>query len=98
MAPAGWQKGNVPITDYQIKNNMPDESTLDKIGDGDCAYMQLYNGNYVNTPQSKAEFVQDASKLGNEYSWNDTSEYHKATIRATQPSDNSVRIDVLRYN
>ena len=98
MAPAGWQKGNVPITDYQIKNNMPDESTLDKIGDGDCAYMQLYNGNYVNTPQSKAEFVQDASKLGNEYSWNDTSEYHKATIRATQPDNNSVRIDVLRYN
>ena len=98
MAPAGWQKGNVPITDYQIKNNMPDESTLDKIGDGDYAYMQLYNGNYVNTPQSKAEFVQDASKLGNEYSWNDTSEYHKATIRATQPDNNSVRIDVLRYN
>lgn len=98
MEPAGWEKGNVPITDYQIKNNMPDESTRDKIGDGDCAYMQLYNGNYVNTPQSKAEFIQDASKLGNEYSWNDTSEYHKATIRATQPDNNSVRIDVLRYN
>lgn len=98
MAPAGWQKGNVPITDYQVKNNMPDESTRDKIGDGDCAYMQLYNGNYVNTPQSKAEFVQDATKLGNEYSWNDTSEYHKASIRATQPDNNSVRIDVLRYN
>lgn len=77
---------------------MPDESTRDAIGNGDCAYMQLYNGNYVNTPQSKAEFIQDASKLGNEYSWNDTSEYHKATIRATQPDNNSVRIDVLRYN
>lgn len=98
MAPAGWETGNVPITDYQIKNNMPDESTRDAIGNGDCAYMQLYNGNYVNTPQSKAEFIQDASKLGNEYSWNDTSEYHKATIRATQPDNNSVRIDVLRYN
>ena len=99
MAPAGWEKGNVPITDYQIKNNMPDESTSNKIGDnGEWAYMQLYYGNYVNTPQSKAEFIQDASKLGNEYSWNDTSEYHKATIRATQPDNNSVRIDVLRYN
>ena len=98
MAPAGWEKGNVPITDYQIKNNMPDESTSNKIGNGDCAYMQLYYGNYVNTPQSKAEFIQDASELGNEYSWNDTSKYHKATIRATQPDNNSVRIDVLRYN
>lgn len=98
MAPAGWQKGNVPITDYQVKNEVPDDSTRHTLGDWDSAYMQLYNGNYVNTPQSKAEFIQDASKLGNEYSWNDTSEYHKATIRATQPDDNSVRIDVLRYN
>ena len=98
MAPAGWEKGNVPITDYQIKNNMPDDSTINKIGNGDCAYMQLYYGNYVNTPQSKAEFIQDASELGNEYSWNDTSKYHKATIRATQPDNKSVRIDVLRYN
>lgn len=98
MAPAGWEKGNVPITDYQIKNNMPDESTSDTLGGWDSAYMQLYNGNYVNTPQSKAEFIQDASKLGNEYSWNDTSKYHKATIKATQPDNNSVRIDVLRYN
>ncbi|MCT3342671.1 hypothetical protein EFP49_07730 [Lactobacillus johnsonii] len=98
MAPAGWQKGNIPITDYQVKNGVPDYDTLDKAGKCDGAYMQLYNGNYVNTPQSKAEFVQDASKLGNEYSWNDTSEYHKATIRATQPDNNSVRIDVLRYN
>lgn len=98
MAPAGWQKGNVPITDYQVENGVPDYDTLDRAGKCDGAYMQLYNGNYVNTPQSKAEFVQDATKLGNEYSWNDTSEYHKASIRATQPDDNSVRIDVLRYN
>lgn len=98
MAPAGWQKGNVPVTDYQVKNEIPDESTMNTLGDLDTAYMQLYNGNYVNTPQSKAEFVQDATKLGNEYSWNDTSEYHKASIRATQPDNNSVRIDVLCYN
>lgn len=98
MAPAGWHKGNVPVTDYQVKNEIPDESTRHTLGDWDTAYMQLYNGNYVNTPQSKAEFVQDASKLGNEYRWNDTSEYHKASIRATQPDNNSVRIDVLRYN
>lgn len=98
MAPAGWQKGNIPVTDYQVENGVPDYDTLDKAGKCDGAYMQLYNGNYVNTPQSKVEFVQDATKLGNEYSWNDTSEYHKASIRATQPDNNSVRIDVLRYN
>lgn len=98
MEPAGWQKGDIPITDYQVENGVPDYDTLDKAGKCDGAYMQLYNGNYVNTPQSKAEFVQDATKLGNEYSWNDTSEYHKASIRATQPDNNSVRIDVLRYN
>lgn len=98
MEPTGWQKGDIPITDYQVENGVPDYDTLDKAGKCDGAYMQLYNGNYVNTPQSKAEFVQDATKLGNEYSWNDTSEYHKASIRATQPDNNSVRIDVLRYN
>lgn len=98
MAPAGWQKGDIPITDYQVENGVPDYDTLDRAGKCDGAYMQLYNGNYVNTPQSKAEFVQDATKLGNEYSWNDTSKYHKASIRATQPDNNSVRIDVLRYN
>ena len=98
MAPAGWQKGSVPITNDIMKNGAASDDIPWSLGDVDTAYMQLYNGNYVNTPQSKAEFVQDASKLGNEYSWNDTSEYHKATIRATQPDNNSVRIDVLRYN
>ena len=98
MAPAGWQKGNVPITNDIMKNGAASDDIPWSLGHVDTAYMQLYNGNYVNTPQSKAEFVQDASKLGNEYSWNDTSEYHKATIRATQPDNNSVRIDVLRYN
>ena len=98
MAPAGWQKGNVPITNDIMKNGAASDDIPWSLGNVDTAYMQLYNGNYVNTPQSKAEFVQDASKLGNEYSWNDTSEYHKATIRATQPDNNSVRIDVLRYN
>ena len=98
MAPAGWQKGNVPITNDIMKNGAASDDIPWSLGHVDTAYMQLYDGNYVNTPQSKAEFVQDASKLGNEYSWNDTSEYHKATIRATQPDNNSVRIDVLRYN
>ncbi|MCI5548882.1 MAG: SLAP domain-containing protein [Lactobacillus johnsonii] len=98
MAPAGWQKGDVQITNDIMKNGAASNDIPWSLGDVDTAYMQLYNGNYVNTPQSKAEFVQDASKLGNEYDWNDTSEYHKATIRATQPDNNSVRIDVLRYN
>lgn len=98
MAPAGWQKGDIPITNDIMKNGAASDDIPWSLGRVDTAYMQLYNGNYVNTPQSKAEFVQDASKLGNEYSWNDTSEYHKATIRATQPDNNSVRIDVLRYN
>lgn len=98
MAPAGWQKGNIPITNDIMKNGAASDDIPWSLGRVDTAYMQLYNGNYVNTPQSKAEFVQDATKLGNEYSWNDTSEYHKASIRATQPDNNSVRIDVLRYN
>lgn len=98
MAPAGWQKGNVPLTDDIMKNGAASDDIPWSLGRVDTAYMQLYNGNYVNTPQSKAEFIQDASKMGNDYNWNDTSEYHKATIRASQPDDNSVRIDVLRYN
>ncbi len=98
MTPAGWQKGNIPITNDIMKNGAASDDIPWSLGRVDTAYMQLYNGNYVNTPQSKAEFVQDATKLGNEYSWNDTSEYHKASIRATQPDNNSVRIDVLRYN
>lgn len=98
MAPAGWQKGNIPVTNDIMKNGAASDDIPWSLGRVDTAYMQLYNGNYVNTPQSKAEFVQDATKLGNEYSWNDTSEYHKASIRATQPDNNSVRIDVLRYN
>lgn len=98
MTPAGWQKGNIPITNDIMKNGAASDDIPWNLGRVDTAYMQLYNGNYVNTPQSKAEFIQDATKLGNEYSWNDTSEYHKASIRATQPDNNSVRIDVLRYN
>lgn len=98
MTPAGWQKGNIPITNDIMKNGAASDDIPWSLGRVDTAYMQLYNGNYVNTPQSKAEFIQDATKLGNEYSWNDTSEYHKASIRATQPDNNSVRIDVLRYN
>lgn len=98
MAPAGWQKGNIPVTNDIMKNGAASDDIPWSLGRVDTAYMQLYNGNYVNTPQSKAEFVQDATKLGNEYSWNDISEYHKASIRATQPDNNSVRIDVLRYN
>ena len=104
MAPAGYQKGNITIPDSQVKTGDIPDSTLDATN-WDCyaAHMNLYNGNYVNTPSSKSEFLQDASKLGNNYSWNNMTDsnntkYTKASIRVTQPATNNVQIDAVWYN
>ena len=104
MAPAGYQKGNITIPDSQVKTGDIPDSTLDATN-WDCyaAHMNLYNGNYVNTPSSKSEFLQDASKVGNNYSWNNMTDsnntkYTKASIRVTQPATNNVQIDAVWYN
>ncbi len=104
MAPAGYQKGNITIPDSQVKTGDIPDSTADATN-WDCyaAHMNLYNGNYVNTPSSKSEFLQDASKVGNEYSWNNMTDsnntkYTKASIRVTQPATNNVQIDAVWYN
>ena len=104
MAPAGYQKGNITIPDSQVKTGDIPDSTLDAT-DWNCyaAHMNLYNGNYVNTSSSKSEFLQDASKLGNEYNWNNMTDsnntkYTKASIRVTQPATNNVQIDAVWYN
>ena len=104
MAPAGYQKGNITIPDSQVKTGDIPDSTLDAT-DWNCyaAHMNLYNGNYVNTSSSKSEFLQDASKLGNEYNWNNMTDsnntkYTKASIRVTQPANNNVQIDAVWYN
>ena len=104
MAPAGYQKGNITIPDSQVKTGDIPDSTLDATN-WDCyaAHMNLYNGNYVNTPSSKSEFLQDASKLGNNYNWNNmtdsnSTKYTKASIRVTQPATNNVQIDAVWYN
>ena len=104
MAPAGYQKGNIVIPDSQVKTGDIPDSTLDATN-WDCyaAHMNLYNGNYVNTPSSKSEFLQDASKVGNNYSWNNMTDsnntkYTKASIRVTQPATNNVQIDAVWYN
>ena len=104
MAPAGYQKGNITIPDSQVKTGDIPDSTLDATN-WDCyaAHMNLYNGNYVNTPSSKSEFLQDASKLGDNYSWNNMTDsnntkYTKASIRVTQPATNNVQIDAVWYN
>ena len=104
MAPAGYQKGNITIPDSQVKTGDIPDSTLDAT-DWNCyaAHMNLYNGNYVNTSSSKSEFLQDASKLGNEYNWNkmtdsNNTKYTKASIRVTQPATNNVQIDAVWYN
>lgn len=104
MAPAGYQKGNITIPDSQVKTGDIPDSTLDAT-DWNCyaAHMNLYNGNYVNTSSSKSEFLQDASKLGNKYNWNNMTDsnntkYTKASIRVTQPATNNVQIDAVWYN
>lgn len=104
MAPAGYQKGNITIPDSQVKTGDIPDSTLDAT-DWNCyvAHMNLYNGNYVNTPSSRSEFLQDASKLGNKYDWNNMTDsnntkYTKASIRVTQPATNNVQIDAVWYN
>ena len=104
MAPAGYQKGNITIPDSQVKTGDIPDSTLDAT-DWNCyaAHMNLYNGNYVNTSSSKSEFLQDASKLGNNYNWNNmtdsnSTKYTKASIRVTQPATNNVQIDAVWYN
>ena len=104
MAPAGYQKGNITIPDSQVKTGDIPDGTLDAT-DWNCyaAHMNLYNGNYVNTSSSKSEFLQDASKLGNKYNWNNMADsnntkYTKASIRVTQPATNNVQIDAVWYN
>ena len=104
MAPAGYQKGNIDIPDSQVKTGDIPDSTLDATN-WNCyvAHMNLYNGNYVNTPSSKSEFLQDASKIGNNYDWNNMNDsnntkYTKASIRVTQPATNNVQIDAVWYN
>lgn len=104
MAPAGYQKGNISIPDSQTQTGDIPESTLNATN-WNCyaAYMDLYNGNYVNTTSSKSEFLQDATKLGNDYDWNNmkdsnNTKYTKASIRVTQPNTNDVRINAVWYN
>lgn len=104
MAPAGYQKGNISIPNSQTQTGDIPESTLNATN-WNCyaAYMDLYNGNYVNTTSSKSEFLQDATKLGNDYDWNNmkdsnNTKYTKASIRVTQPNTNDVRINAVWYN
>ena len=103
MAPAGYQKGNIPVSDYQVKTGDTDEATNDATNwTAHTAYMSLHNYHYVNTDASKQEFLNDTSKIANNYDWNNMThndqKYQKASIRVTQSSPNDIRMDALWYN
>lgn len=103
MAPAGYQKGNIPVSDYQVKTGEADENTMNATNwNGHTAYMTLHNYHYVNTNTSKNEFLQDTKETADQYDWNnmtsDGQKYQKASIRVTQTSPNDIRMDALWYN
>ncbi len=102
MAPAGYQKGNIPVSDYQVKTGDCDDSVNNETNwDNHTAYMTLHNYHYVNTDESKQEFLNDTTKIANNYSWNNMepgNKYQKASIRVTQSSPNDIRMDALWYN
>lgn len=103
MAPAGYQKGNIPVSDYQVKTGEADENTMNATNwNGHTAYMTLHNYHYVNTDASKNEFLQDTKETADQYDWNnmtsDGQKYQKASIRVTQSSPDDIRMDALWYN
>ena len=104
MAPAGYQKGNIPVSDYQVKNGEPDDSTKESVNyQYQGSYMTLHNYHYVNTNASKNEFLQDTKETADQYEWNnvrdgDGNKFQKASIRVTQSSPNDIRMDALWYN
>lgn len=102
MAPAGYQKGNIPVSDYQVKTGDCDDSVNNETNwDNHTAYMTLHNYHYVNTDESKQEFLNDTTKIANNYSWNNMepgNKYQKASIRVTQSSPDDIRMDALWYN
>ena len=102
MAPNGYQKGNIPVSDYQVKTGDCDDSVNNETNwDNLTAYMTLHNYHYVNTDESKQEFLNDTTKIANNYSWNNMepgNKYQKASIRVTQSSPNDIRMDALWYN
>lgn len=102
MAPAGYQKGNLPITNDIMKNGTASDDIPWSVGDADHAYMTLHNYHYVNTDASKNEFLQDTKETADQYDWNnmtsDGQKYQKASIRVTQSSPDDIRMDALWYN
>ena len=102
MAPAGYQKGNIQVSDYQVKTGDCDDSVNNETNwDNHTAYMTLHNYHYVNTDESKQEFLNDTTKIANNYSWNNMepgNKYQKASIRVTQSSPDDIRMDALWYN
>lgn len=103
MAPAGYQKGNIPVNDYQVETGNTDEATNNATNwTAHTAYMTLHNYHYVNTEASKNEFLQDTKETADQYGWNDMSKhgqkYQKASIRVTQSSPDDIRMDALWYN
>lgn len=103
MAPAGYQKGNIPITNDIMKNGSASDDIPWSVGDTQTAYMTLHNYHYVNTNASKNEFLQDTKETADQYGWNDMTnsdgqKYQKASIRVTQSSPNDIRMDALWYN
>lgn len=103
MAPAGYQKGNIPVNDYQVKTGNTDEATNNATNwTAHTAYMTLHNYHYVNTDASKNEFLQDTKETADQYDWNNMThndqKYQKASIRVTQSSPNDIRMDALWYN
>ena len=102
MAPNGYQKGNIPVSDYQVKTGDCDDSVNNETNwDNHTAYMTLHNYHYVNTDESKQEFLNDTTKIANNYSWNNMepgNKHQKASIRVTQSSPNDIRMDALWYN
>lgn len=103
MAPAGYQKGNIPVNDYQVKTGNTDEATNNATNwTAHTAYMTLHNYHYVNTDASKNEFLQDTKETADQYEWNNMThngqKYQKASIRVTQSSPDDIRMDALWYN
>ena len=103
MAPAGYQKGNIPITNDIMENGSASDDIPWSVGDAHTAYMTLHNYHYVNTDTSKNEFLQDTKETADQYGWNDMAnsdgqKYQKASIRVTQSSPDDIRMDALWYN
>lgn len=102
MAPNGYQKGNIPITNDIMKNGSASDDIPWSVGDTHSAYMTLHNYHYVDTNASKNEFLQDTKETADQYGWNnmtsDGQKYQKASIRVTQSSPNDIRMDALWYN